>query len=77
MISKQKHTAQSNLFNGLAELLDQKHPLFLLTNFINWSIFEVNFSQHYSEKMGTPAKPIRLMVALLILKYVRNLSDEI
>ena len=26
--------------------------------------------------MGKPAKPIRRMVALLILKYVRNLSDE-
>ena len=26
--------------------------------------------------MGAPAKPIRLMVSLLILKYVRNLSDE-
>lgn len=26
--------------------------------------------------MGKPSKPIRLMVALLILKYVRNLSDE-
>ena len=26
--------------------------------------------------MGKPAKPIRLMMALLILKYLRNLSDE-
>ncbi len=26
--------------------------------------------------MGAPAKPIRLVVSLLILKYVRNLSDE-
>jgi IS5 family transposase len=26
--------------------------------------------------MGKPSKPIRLMVALLILKHVRNLSDE-
>ncbi len=26
--------------------------------------------------MGKPAKPIRLMVSLLILKYVRNISDE-
>ena len=32
--------------------------------------------KHYSEKMGAPSKPIRLMVSLLILKYVRNLSDE-
>jgi IS5 family transposase len=26
--------------------------------------------------MGAPAKPIRLMVGLLILKHIRNLSDE-
>ncbi|MBK8328624.1 MAG: transposase [Bacteroidetes bacterium] len=26
--------------------------------------------------MGKPAKPIRLMVSLLILKQLRNLSDE-
>lgn len=76
MISKQKYTAQSNLFNGLAEQLNQKHPLFLLSEKIDWDVFETTFSKHYSEKMGAPAKPIRLMVALLILKYVRNLSDE-
>lgn len=76
MISKQKYTAQSNLFNGLAEQLNQKHPLFLLSEKIDWAVFETTFSKHYSEKMGAPAKPIRLMVALLILKYVRNLSDE-
>ena len=39
-------------------------------------MFEDSFKKHYSEKMGKPAKPIRLMVALLILKHVRNLSDE-
>ncbi len=27
-------------------------------------------------KMDTPAKPIRLMVGLLILKQLENLSDE-
>ena len=26
--------------------------------------------------MGAPAKPIRLMVSLLIIKSLRNLSDE-
>ena len=38
--------------------------------------FDNDFKKHYSEKKGAPAKPIRLMVSLLILKYVRNLSDE-
>ena len=38
-------------------------------------IFDEAFKKYYSEKMGAPAKPIRLVVSLLILKYVRYLSD--
>ena len=64
------------LFHGLSDQLEQKHPLYQLANAINWNIFDDAFKEHYSEKMGAPAKPIRLMVSLLILKYVRNLSDE-
>ena len=76
MLSTKKYTPQIGLFNALADQLDQKHPLYLLANKINWLLFEDSFKKHYSEKMGKPAKPIRLMVSLLILKYVRNLSDE-
>jgi IS5 family transposase len=76
MITKQNTTDQLGLFHGLAEQLDQKHPLYLLANKINWSLFEERFAPLYSEKMGAPAKPIRLMVSLLMLKYLRNLSDE-
>ena len=76
MLSNKKQTSQLGLFHGLADQLNQKHPLFLLAHKINWSVFEENFKKHYSETMGKPAKPIRLMVSLLILKYVRNLSDE-
>lgn len=76
MLSAQQYTPQLGLFNCLADQLNQKHPLFLLSNKINWTLFEDNFRKHYSEKMGKPAKPIRLMVSLLILKYLRNLSDE-
>ena len=67
---------QLGMFTGLSDQLNQKHPLYLLANKINWSVFEDAFKKHYSDKMGKPAKPIRLMVSLLILKYVRNVSDE-
>ena len=76
MLSTQKHTPQLGLFSGLADQLNQKHPLYQLANKINWLVFDEAFKKHYSEKMGKPAKPIRLMVSLLILKHVRNLSDE-
>jgi len=76
ILSTPKHTPQLGLFHGLRDQLDQKHPLYQLANKINWSFFEDAFKKYYSEKMGNPAKPIRLMVSLLILKYVRNVSDE-
>jgi transposase, IS5 family len=76
MLRKVIHQNQLGLFSTLGDQLNQKHPLYILANKINWQRFEDAFSIHYSEKMGKPAKPIRLMVSLLILKFVRNLSDE-
>lgn len=74
--SPKKHIPQLGMFSGLVDQLDQKHPLYVLVDKIQWSVFEEAFKVHYSEKMGKPSKPIRLMVSLLILKYLRNLSDE-
>jgi len=76
MLNTQKHSPQLGLFGGLCDQLNQKHPIYQLANAINWSLFDEAFKQHYSEKMGKPAKPIRLMGSLLILKHLRNLSDE-
>ena len=76
MLKVTNHSTQIDIFGGLGDSLDQKHPLYLLANSINWALFDDIFKDHYSQKMGAPAKPIRLMVSLLILKYVRNLSDE-
>jgi IS5 family transposase len=42
---------------------------------IPWSDFEGAFGQHYSEE-GRPAKPVRLMVGLLLLKQMYDQSDE-
>ena len=39
-------------------------------------MFERTFTPLYCPDNGCPAKPIRLMVGLLILKHLRNLSDE-
>ena len=60
--SPKKHTPQLGMFSGLADQLDQKHPLCVLADKIQWSVFEEAFKVHYSEKMGKPSKPIRLMV---------------
>ena len=76
MLSTKKQTSQLGMLHGLADQLNQKQPLYQLAGTINWPCFDDAFKKHYSEKMGKPAKPIRPMVSLLILKYVRSLSDE-
>ena len=69
-------TNQQNLFySPLSDMLDMNDPLIALANAIDWNIFENEFMGFYS-KDGKPAKPIRLMVGLLLLKQLKNLSDE-
>jgi IS5 family transposase len=76
MISKPKNSSQLGFYSTFEEQLDHRHPLYLLANRIDWQQFEDAFAKHYSATMGAPAKPIRLMVSLLIVKQLRNLSDE-
>jgi len=76
MIAKPKNKLQLGFYSTFEEQLSHSHPLYILANQIHWKIFDDAFSKHYSATMGAPAKPIRLMVGLLILKQVRNLSDE-
>ncbi len=76
MIPKNKNTNQGNLFFSFKDTLNQKHPLYILANKINWKQFEDAFLPLYSKDKGRPAKSIRLMVGLLMLKHIRNVSDE-
>lgn len=59
----------------LADQLNPRHPLFRLAERIPWDVLENEFSKYYAQT-GRTAHPIRLMVGLLILKQLRNLSDE-
>ena len=72
-----KRTPSSpSLFSSLDDLLNQQHPLYKLSHKINWQVFEESFTPLYCSDNGRPAKPIRLMCGLLILKHLRNVSDE-
>jgi IS5 family transposase len=76
MLPKRVDNAQLNFLQpGLSEQLSAKHPFYILAGKIDWQLFEKAFAKHYSTE-GRPAKPIRLMVSLLIIKHVRNISDE-
>ena len=67
---------QLSMFSSLEDMLSHQHPLFQLSNKINWESFENAFSPLYCNTNGRPAHPIRLMCGLLILKHLRNVSDE-
>ena len=67
---------QLSMFSSLEDMLSHQHPLFQLSNKINWERFENAFSPLYCSNNGRPAHPIRLMCGLLILKHLRNVSDE-
>ena len=67
---------QLSMFSSLEDMLSHQHPLFQLSNKINWESFENAFSPLYCSTNGRPAHPIRLMCGLLILKHLRNVSDE-
>lgn len=75
MLNRPKDNRQIGFYSTFEEQLNHHHPLYILANRINWRVFEESFAQHYAAD-GRPAKPIRLMVSLLILKHIRNISDE-
>jgi len=75
-VQKTDFHSATNIFSSLLDIIDQHHPLVKLAEKIRWQRFEEVFSKHYRVRMGKPAKPIRRMVSLLILKQLRNLSGE-
>lgn len=60
---------------NLTDLVNPRHQLYLLAERIDWTVFEQEFAPLYST-VGQPAKPVRLMVGLLILKQLYDLGDE-
>jgi hypothetical protein len=69
-------TAQTSfLLPDLERQLDPRNPLFRLARAIDWSVFEKAFGSLYCTD-GRPGLAIRRMVGLLMLKSLRNLSDE-
>ena len=63
------------LYQDLLEQLNPKDTLLLLAEKLPWEMFEQEFAPLYAER-GRPAKSVRLMAGLLLLKQLENLSDE-
>jgi IS5 family transposase len=76
MVSASPDPNQGHLWcAALLEQLNPAHPLLQLARQIPWHALEQDFTPLYATR-GKPAKPIRLMVGLSILKHLDNLSDE-
>ena len=72
-----KNTNNSpSLFSNLSDMLNQSHQPYRLADKIDRGKLETAFQPLYCQDNGRPGKPICLMCGLLILKHLRNLSDE-
>ena len=68
---------QCELFGAqLSELLNPKHPLYVLAERIDWSQFDAAIDACYADELGRPGVNTRLMVGLLYLKHAYDESDE-
>lgn len=75
MMGHRADTEQYKLFSTLGEMLNPNHSLYQLSQRVPWKEFEEAFAEYYSS-VGRRAKPVRLMVSLLMLKQMFDLSDE-
>ena len=77
MLLPENTAHQTSLFGtDLLQQLDIDDPLLQLADVIPWSEFEQAFAKYYTSDVGRPAKPIRLMVGLQLLKYLENLGER-
>ncbi|MCQ2278291.1 MAG: hypothetical protein MJZ62_03225 [Bacteroidales bacterium] len=76
MYNRPSDCHQTTMFGDLESMLDQNHPLYVLAKLIHWVLFENEFKKHYCKSNGSMAKPILRMVGLILLKHIRNVSDE-
>jgi len=60
----------------LSEMLNSKHPLVKLADFIDWEEIERSFGAHFESSTGRPALPPRLVAGLLYLQHAYDCSDE-
>lgn len=72
-----KNNHQSYLFDQkLGDQLISTHPLIQLSKLIDWKTLEKEFSKLFVENIGQPAKPVRLVVGILMLQHMYGISDE-
>lgn len=73
----QKPDNAADLFRSqLSQMLNMSHPLVRLSEKMDWEKLEANIDVIYTDKVGQPPLPTRLLAGLHYLKYTFNESDE-
>lgn len=76
MVGKSEKNKQLNVFKTpLIHFIDKNHELCQLADMIDWDKLEGEFKGYYAN-FGRPGIPIRKMVGLVVLKHLKNMSDE-
>ena len=74
---ERRDEGEQDLFRSrLDQIIDMSHELVKLARTIDWQFLEGRFGEVYSDGLGMPPLPTRLMAGLAILKHTFNLSDE-
>ncbi len=74
---ERRDSGQSDLFRArLDQIVDVGHALARLGRVIDWRFLEGRFGAVYTDRLGHPPLPTRLMAGLSILKHMHDLSDE-
>jgi len=72
-----KITHQSNFLSPwLCTILNSSHELYKLAGKIDWKTLEDEFEVLFVENKGAPAKPVRLVVGIMMLQHMYDYSDE-
>lgn len=71
-----KRNISPEFFSSFDDTPSQIHLLYILADKVDWKHFEAAFVPQYCQDNSVPREPIRLMVALLMLKHIRNISHE-
>lgn len=56
--------------------LNPKNRWVLLSKIIPWETFEKKYMEHFPSKTGNPAKPFRMALGALLIKEMKDLTDE-
>jgi IS5 family transposase len=74
---ERRDSGQNDFFKArVDQIIDMDHALAKLGRAIDWRFLEERFGAVYSDTVGHPPLPTRLMAALSILKHMHDLSDE-